>query len=154
MKNKLIVIVVVLLVVILFVFFCVYFFMPKGNLRQLAQIKINDKVIHVELAQTESQRSQGLSNRESLPRDHGMLFVFDKASIYRFWMKDMKFPLDFIWINGDKVVDLTENVPAPANNDNLPLYWPKETVNYVLEVNSGFVAENQIKVGDTVEFLY
>lgn len=118
-----------------------------------AQVLINDTRINVEIADTQSKRNKGLGGIESLASDSGMLFIFERQDLYTFWMKGLKFPLDFIWIRGDKIVDLTENVPAPVSgqkDEDLPIYQSKEAVDKLLEVNGGFVSSHNIKTGDTV----
>ena len=110
------------------------------------RLKIGDKKIRVEVRDTEAERAQGLSGRESLGEDEGMLFVFEKPGIYGFWMKEMKFGLDFIWIRDNKVMEVMENVGVERMD-----IQPHEAVDQVLEVNSGFVAKHSIKVGDSVK---
>src|SRR4026208_1251957 len=73
-------------------------------------VTINGHTLNIEIAQTQIEREKGLSGRDTLPENSGMLFVFDKPDYYAFWMKDMKFPLDFIWIRDQKVVQITEGV--------------------------------------------
>lgn len=114
-------------------------------------IIINNKIISVETADTVAKRAQGLSGRQSLSADQGMLFVFDSQTTPSFWMKDMKFPLDIIWLQDQTVVDLTENLSVPDKMD-IPRAKPGVPVNYVLEVNAGFIQENNIKVGDTLQY--
>lgn len=129
---------------------------PQSSTASAQQLKINDTTINVEIADTDSQRAQGLGGRASLPQNSGMLFIFSKPDIYKFWMKDMKFPLDFIWINNNTVVDLLPNIPNPPSNtpDNaLPIYEPVTQVNEVLEVNAGFISSHSIRVGDKVELV-
>ena len=117
-------------------------------------VQIGASRIDIEVADSPEEVSLGLGYRHSMPQDHGMLFVFDKIEngiVPSFWMKNTLFPLDIIWISNDHVVDLTENVPVepdPANPINF--YKPKDLINYVLEVNAGFVAKHGIKVGDEV----
>ncbi len=85
--------------------------------------------------------------------DEGMLFVFPKLDKYPFWMKGLTYPLDFIWIRGDKIVDLLPNIqpPAPGQTDtSLPIYQSKEDIDKVLEVAAGTVQRLNIKVGDTI----
>ena len=112
--------------------------------------------VSIEVADDKDERSKGLSFRDSLPEDQGMLFVFEKVDKYRFWMRQVKFPLDFIWINGDTIVDLLPNVPIPAPDtadSALPLYGPVTPINRVLEVNAGYIAKHGIKVGDKLELV-
>jgi len=118
------------------------------------KVVINGHEIKVEIADNDVLRGQGLSGREKLAKNDGMLFIFPSAGIYSFWMKDMKFPLDFIWILDYEVVDITENVPKPASSDldTLPSYRPNQPVNRVLEVNSGTVVSLGIKIGDKLKY--
>ncbi len=116
-----------------------------------ATVEINDVKVEAEVVKTQAEIQKGLSGRESLDEGKGMLFVFEKPGRYSFWMKGMKFPLDFIWIKDDKVVDLDLNVPIVTNGQTPPEYLPLQEVNYVLEVQAGFVEEHGIKQGDAVK---
>lgn len=112
--------------------------------------------IDAEVVRSPADRSQGLGERDSLAADEGMLFVFDEERVVRFWMRHMRFPLDFIWIaaNGT-IVDLTEGVapPEPGTEDSaLPLYQPGMPVLYVLEVNAGGVRQGGVQIGGAVTF--
>jgi len=114
------------------------------------KLYIGQTEISVEIADSDQSRSQGLSGRKSLPESSGMLFDFPKPDIYQFWMNDMNFPLDFIWINGGKVVEITENVQPPSQTQGQPVVVKSYfSVDKVLEVNAGFVTRNNLKVGDT-----
>lgn len=127
-------------------------FMPKGPV--LNQVQINGVNLNVEIADTQDKRAKGLGGRASLASDSGMLFVFTEPSKYSFWMKGLSFPLDFIWIRGDKVVSILQNVspPVPGQQDSsLPLFQPSVEVDKVLEVNAGVIARLDIKVGDTLK---
>ena len=107
--------------------------------------------LNIEVADNDSTRKKGLSGRESLASNSGMLFKFDKVGFYSLWMKGMKFPLDFIWIKNGLVVDLNKNVSPQVVNQldtDLPIYTPKEIVDSVLEVNAGFIDANKISIGD------
>lgn len=116
-------------------------------------VSIKEHSIKVEIADTPVLRTKGLSGRKHLAKDAGMLFVFPKATMHSFWMKKMHFPLDFIWINGNTVVDLTENVLAPEDLESLDLtsYTPSESVDKVLEVNAGVVDSLNIQIGDKIK---
>lgn len=121
---------------------------------KLANLQIGNSILKVEMADTAKKRSKGLGGRESIASDGGMLFVFDKADKYAFWMKGLKFPLDFVWIKDDIVVDFLENVPPPATNQvesALPIYSAKVEINKVLEINAGVAQRLNIKIGDTIK---
>jgi uncharacterized protein len=105
--------------------------------------------VTVELADTESLRASGLSGRASLEEHQGMLFLFDAPGYYTFWMKDMRFPLDLIWINGETVVGVTKNA-LPEGTHPVQLYTPPLPADAVLEVNAGFAEVYGIKTGDMV----
>ena len=111
----------------------------------------------VELALTADEQIQGLSGRLVLEADTGMLFVYEMQRKYSFWMPDMHFPLDIVWIGSDcTVADVTLNAlppePGQASQD-LLLYSPKTPVQYVLEINAGEAEAKGIKAGVGVEFL-
>ncbi len=116
------------------------------------QIKIDDTAINADVADTPAARQAGLSGRQSLDPNSGMLFVFQDPKIYQFWMKGMHFSLDFIFIRSGKVVDILSNVPFPAdpNATDLPVYAPTIPIDMMLEVNAGFANAHNIKIGDTV----
>jgi uncharacterized membrane protein (UPF0127 family) len=81
--------------------------------------------------------------------NEGMLFIFQQKEQPEFWMKDMKFPLDIIFINDDTVTDITKNA-KPNDSPNRPRYKPTTNINYVLEVNAGDTDKKKIQVGDKV----
>lgn len=133
-------------------------FGPKKTPVPAAQINktlsINDAVIKLEIADTPTKRAKGLSDRQSLASDSGMLFVFPKADKYTFWMRGMQFPLDMIWLNSQQVIDVMKNVPSPKagqTDAELPRFQPISPADMVLEVNSGFTDQHNVKVGDTVQ---
>lgn len=113
-------------------------------------VVVGDVKVKVEIADEPLEMQQGLSNRESLGKNHGMLFVFAEPGQPAFWMKDMKFPIDIIWIQGEKIVDIAPNLP-PLAGDYVSTYEPRVPANYVLEVNAGFAEEHGVKIGDEVD---
>ncbi len=119
----------------------------------LREIKVGNKTVYVEVADTDSAQNKGLSGESSLNNDSGMLFVFKKTQQAYFWMKDMKFAIDIIWIKGGKISGITEDArPEPGlSDDQLKIYASPSEVDYVLEVNSGFVSRNNLKIGDEVK---
>ncbi len=103
-------------------------------------VTVGDRVYTVEVASTAEQQAQGLSNRGSMPEASGMLFPFRPAQIVSFWMKDMRFNLDLIWIANGRVIGIERDVPKPSPStepQNLPTYSPPAPVDYVLELNAG-----------------
>ena len=119
------------------------------------KISINQTEISVELADTAQKRERGLSKRESLSEGEGMLFVFKQENIRQsFWMKDMNFAIDIIWISDEEIIQIDEKVPPPepgTPDSELKSYLPNQPIDYVLEVNAGFSDENNIKIGDPVK---
>lgn len=119
-------------------------------------VMINDTKIKIELADDSTKRAKGLGGRSSLASDSGMLFSFPKTGNYSFWMKGMKFPIDIIWINGLKVVDLIRGATPPppgAPDQEIPIYLSNQPFDKVLEVNSGFAESHGIKVGDQIQIV-
>jgi hypothetical protein len=117
------------------------------------QLQIGAQTLNVEIANTPAERQQGLSDRKSMAQNQGMLFNFGSPVTPAFWMKDMNFNLDFIWIAGGKVVGIASDVPAPQSPaDKLQLYYPPSAVDEVLEVNAGWAKKNNITAGDEVKF--
>jgi hypothetical protein len=114
-------------------------------------VTLEGRVFHVDLADTMAKRMRGLSGRVSLTDDQGMLFIFPSPDRYSFWMKDMKFAIDIVWISGTTVVDVTENVPPPAPGQStlsLPMYSPAVPADKVLEINAGLADKLGIGAGD------
>ncbi len=116
----------------------------------LKKLKVGNATFKVEVAEDHISRSQGLSGRENLPEDHGMIFVFENSRYHTFWMKGMKFPLDFIWIRNNEVVEVTENVQPLASPLPQQIIRPPQAVDSVLEINAGEAAEKSIRIGDNV----
>lgn len=119
------------------------------------QLKIRNATFKIRVVSSAKDKSVGLSNRESLPMGEGILFVFSESAEHQFWMKDMKFAIDIIWIDSNKkIVDIAENAaPEPQKSDKeLTKYSPRSAAKYVLEINAGIVSLNDIHIGDAVKF--
>lgn len=114
----------------------------------LRTIRLAGQELRVSVVGTPEERAKGLSGRTGLALGEGMLFVFDTEAKYRFWMKDMLFSIDILWLSGDgKVVYLRENV-SPATYPEV--FAPNAPARYVLELPAGFVKDNNVVVGDIV----
>jgi M6 family metalloprotease-like protein len=117
-----------------------------------AHIFIGPVPLTVVLATTLASQERGLSGLASLPRNEGMLFVFDHEDYWAFWMFNMSFSLDIIWFNSTRQVVWTEPDLKPCSPFNCPVIMPPVKSMYVLEVNAGFIAANHITVGTTFSF--
>ena len=119
-------------------------------------VRIGSAEFAVELAITSQEQIQGLSDRLALAPDTGMLFVYEQEGHRSFWMKNMHFPLDILWISEDcTVAGASLNVPPPEPGQalaQLPTYSPEAPVQYVLEINAGEVTTRGVTAGDQVEF--
>jgi uncharacterized membrane protein (UPF0127 family) len=118
-------------------------------------LRYDGGVLRVELAITAEERTAGLSNRDSLSADAGMLFIFEQPRIPGFWMKDTRISLDMIWIGSDKrVVEIDADVqPEPGIPDgDLTRYGPDVPVSYGLEVNAGTAARLGLAPGSQLQF--
>lgn len=104
-------------------------------------------------AKTEDQKRKGLSGITNLPENEGMIFDYKNSNARpAFWMKDMKIAIDIIWIKANKIIQIDSAAVQPGVADtDLKLYMPYQTVDYVLEVNSGWSGRNNVKVGDLVD---
>lgn len=111
---------------------------------------LNGQKISLELAMTPAQQTQGLSFRPNLCPTCGMLFVFDKPQNQKFWMKDMNFPLDLIWLNNNKIVQLDKNLP-PEGAMPKDFYPSRQLIDGVLEVNAGFADQYKLQVGQQLD---
>lgn len=118
-------------------------------------VVINGHYFTVDVAKTDEQQEKGLSIYTKLPLDKGMIFPFEKPGFYGFWMKDMKFPIDIIYIGNNKIVDIFEKVPPPKSElESLPVLEPKSSSDFVLEINSGLSQKYKFKIGDIVRINY
>lgn len=144
-KSALLLILVALAITVIFIF------NPQRLSSDLKTIKINDAQILVEITDSPSMRAKGLSGRTSLPQNQGMLFIFKTPGQYSFWMKEMLFPLDFVWIKGGAIVQIDKNI-KPQDYQPPNSLAPRQEINQVLELNAGTAERLNIKVGDKIEF--
>ncbi|HET7909783.1 MAG TPA: DUF192 domain-containing protein [Nitrospira sp.] len=111
-------------------------------------------VIRAEIADTMKKRAEGLMYREHLAKDRGMLFTFDQAQAWTFWMKNTKIPLDIIWMNEKKqIIHIARNVPiCTRTDDGCPQYQPNEPAMYVLELGGGEAERLKLAKGSKLQF--
>jgi len=127
---------------------------PKTSDNEIV-VSINDETVKLEVADDDSERTKGLSQRRKLKTGTGMIFIFDDEEIQRFWMKDTKVPLDMIFLDEDHVVvDFIRDAEPCLDYEkdaDCVIYESLEVAKYVIEMNAGFVKENKVKIGDKIE---
>lgn len=116
-------------------------------------LRIGSQVLTVELARTPAEHARGLSGRDALAEDHGMLFLFSERAERSFWMKDTRIPLDLLWIQDGILIGITHSVqPEPGvPEERLRHYASPGPVDWVLETNGGWSATYGIRMGDRIE---
>ncbi len=112
------------------------------------RVMIEGRSYDLEIADTPEERERGLGGRANLPRDHAMLFVFPVSEPQGFWMKDMRFPLDIVWLSGETVVHIERNVPVEAG----VVFRPAVSADRVIELNAG--AASTLLPGEQVSYLF
>ncbi len=137
--------------VIVFVLGGVYYFYFPGGEAEFGYIYIEDQKYLVEIADTDAERARGLQNRDSIGRADGMLFIFERPGFYSFWMKDVRFPLDLVWVYNGKIVSISESVPVPVG-ESYPTYAPPQPITNVIEFEAGRSTKDNIKIGDSIRF--
>jgi len=158
MRKEIVVVIGFVLTLLLFLGgVAVYIATPDaGSVLQRAHtVTVGGIPFRVHIAETPEERMQGLSGKERIKENEGMLFIFDSPYRYGFWMKEMKFPIDIIWISGDRVIGFSEGVPPEPGRSlgELTVYYSPGAVDRVLEVNGGVVARYNIREGDKIRII-
>ncbi len=116
-------------------------------------IMVNHTQLTVDLPVSIAQVEKGLSGRKSLQENQGMLFIFPKEDSQSFWMPDMNFPIDIIWINKNcEIVHIEKNLQPCVDKKTCPLITPDKMAQFVLETVAGFSEKYQVKVGEKLNF--
>ena len=105
--------------------------------------------LNIEIADSEYETQTGLMYRNSMEANQGMLFVFPDVAMHSFYMKNTEFPLDLIFIKEDLTIGSFQENAQPLNESSLSSKIP---VQYVLEVNSGLIAQWGLKIGDRIDY--
>ena len=121
-----------------------------------ATVAINNNSFVVEVADNPLKMAKGLSGREQIKPDKGMLFAFGSSSMRTFWMKDMLIFIDILWIDKGKVLGIESNASTEMGvpSSQLKRYRSPEPVQYVLEIAAGRADELEIRVGDNVNIRF
>ena len=121
-----------------------------GVERAPSELRIGSAVLRVEVSETPEARARGLMGRDSLPRDHGMVFLFDGPTTVGFWMKDTLIPLSIaFWDDRRRIVSILDMQPCKA--DPCPTYGPDGPYVGAVEANIGYFEEHRVGIGDRVE---
>ena len=131
----------------------IYLFRGTSDLDHTKSIiAIADKVeFNIEIKDSIAEQAKGLSGMKVLADNTGMLFIYDEPRSLGFWMKEMNFALDFLWIRDSIVIGIDENIPHPAaNNNEIYRLSSPGSSDMVLEINAGEVEEYGIEVGDEI----
>jgi len=114
-------------------------------------VQMGSGIYHLWLADDEAERTQGLSGVESLNPDGGLLMKFDSDNTWGIWMKDMKVPLDIVWLDANKkVIYIVKNASPELSTDTI--FTPKTNARYVIELPAGTVEKAAIKTGILATF--
>jgi uncharacterized membrane protein (UPF0127 family) len=144
------------IVLTLFITFSFLFFNLKSNVKKISgsdthpYVILKNEKFKIEVADKYESQVQGLSDRKELRERSGMLFDFGDKMQRNFWMKNMHFPIDIIWIEDDEVVNISKNC-QPEGERPKKHYQSLFPVNYVLEVNAGVSDKLGLKSGDRIK---
>lgn len=116
-------------------------------------VELGGQHYRIEIADDFEERARGLMFRDSMPADHGMLFVYDQEQPAAFWMKNTRIPLDILYFDAERrLVSLQKRVPPCSLGDDCPAYPSDHPAMYVLEVNAGEADRLTLKPGDRIAF--
>jgi len=118
---------------------------------QAASVCAKKTCVEVDVMRTFEEMQRGLQGRDGLAEGKGMLFVFEQNGFHRFWMKEMKFAIDILWLNSQgEIITVAPDCPACVN-DPCEVYAPTQEARYVLEVPSGYTLAHHWKLGDRLK---
>jgi len=146
-KHKFKIVLFIVIAVLVYVFYY-NFYRYSGT-----TVNINGYVFKTDVVTSIVDMQKGLSGRETITDNQAMLFVYEDKNKRVFWMKDMNFNIDLLWIDDDQIVGYEKDMLAPAKDtplDNLKRYSSNAKVNKVLEIKAGLIDKLNIKIGDKV----
>ena len=116
-------------------------------------VEVGGQRYEVEIADSDASRAQGLMFRDSMPANHGMLFIHDYEEPQAYWMKNTRIPLDILYFDtGRKLVSQQRDVPPCSAGDACPIYPSNAPARYVLELNAGQAAKLKLQDGSEIRF--
>jgi uncharacterized membrane protein (UPF0127 family) len=149
-KPHIYIIVCIVLLLGLVLLFKSDYFEGDTPIYSIGTVSMKGKTFSVEISDTEKLRTLGLSGHVPLKDDEGMLFIFPKPDKYGFWMKDMQFPIDIIWIDENFMIISIEKSVLPTSYPKV--FYPTKLAPYVLELSEGEAQKLDLKPGENVKF--
>ncbi len=155
MKIKLLSVFIIFAFILSIFYFYSDFYEPTYNAEcgkyENRTLKIKNNEMFLTIADDDCKRRSGLSNSKQLDASHGMLFIFNEEGKHGFWMKDMNYSIDIVWLNKNKEIIGIKNNVKPST---FPTIFGEEYISsYVLELPSGFSIKNDLKVGEKINIL-
>jgi uncharacterized protein len=151
--NKIIIIFGLILIFIAGIAFYQFNKSQQPPMKTNGKVTIGSHAFDVEIVRDEKAQQIGLTKYTSIKETQGMLFIFEQPGNYSFWMKNMKFSIDIIFIHDDTIVSIAPDAQPLKNDAQSPqIYKPGEPTDKVLEIQSGLSKKSNIKVGDKVKF--
>ncbi|MFA7662460.1 MAG: DUF192 domain-containing protein [Patescibacteria group bacterium] len=143
-------IIIILILVLIGTNIYLFFIYHKPNPKEIC---FKNNCFTFEIARTPRQKALGLMNRDLLDQTASMLFIYEDPKTMGIWMKNMKFPLDILWLNYEgEIVDFIKNAPPCQPNLVCPAYKPAESASYVLEINAGLIDKYSLELGNKAKF--
>ncbi|MCL4379426.1 MAG: DUF192 domain-containing protein [Candidatus Marsarchaeota archaeon] len=131
---------------------CLLWLLSRNVVFNRKEIKIGKKRMDALVADTPRKMTAGLMFRKSMKQNECMLFTFPEDGTHPIWMRNMRFPLDIVWLDSNRrVVDFVESA-KPSSGLDFSGYRSKTPSRYVIELNAGFVRKNKIKIKDVAKF--
>ena len=144
-KNIILIAMPLLIIIAIFLIWRLFFYLPSSD---FIKIKIKETDYKIELASSSAQKIKGLSGRDTLCPNCGMLFIFAFETDLPFWMKDTHIPLDMIWLDKTgKIVD----IKTATETNSAKIYQNQSPAQYVLELNANESQKIDLKIGDIID---
>ena len=141
------------LMALMLVYFCSLFVAPRAHNGEVTDtVRVGSHQYHVIVARDVISQARGLSGRPGLPEKTGMLFIFREAATRAFWMSEMLFSIDIIWIRDGRIIGFVADAPAPQGERPATFYSP-EPADMVLELEAGSVKRDGLAAGDEVKLV-
>jgi len=145
----------ILLIIVGGIYFTNNYFKAGGTIsffKKPAVAIIDNQNFNINVAVLEKDKEVGLSEMNSISQNQGMIFLFDKPEYYSFWMKNMKFPIDIIFINNDQIVTIRDNAKVIMSEETPMIYSSTQPADKVLEIQAGLSKKYNFKIGDKVKY--